>query len=66
MTHWFTSSCESVGTLRGILFWVAVDLIRRVGVIVLMGLLGVLVGVGPILGFPFREACLLGAGRAWD
>ena len=24
-----------------------------------------LVGVGPILGFPFREACLFGARRVW-
>ena len=45
------------------------DLISRVGVIVLMGLSwgagGGLVGVSPILGFPFRDACLLGAGRVW-
>ena len=26
---------------------------------------GGLVGVGPILGFPFREACLLRAGTVW-
>ena len=42
------------------------DLISRVGVIGLMGLWGGgLVGVGPILKFPFREACLLRAGRVW-
>ena len=41
------------------------DLISRVGVIVLMGLWwwG---GVGPILGFSFREVCLLGAERVWN
>ena len=26
---------------------------------------GRVVGTGPILGFPFKEACLLGAGRVW-
>ena len=41
------------------------DLISRVGVIVLMGCSERLVGVGPILGFPFREACLFGARRVW-
>ena len=44
------------------------DLISKVGVIVLMGLWweGGLLGVGTILGFSFREASLLGAEKVWS
>ena len=66
MTHWFTSPCESVGILRGSCFewkWISsVDWGHCAdGVVRGWGL----VAVGPILGFPFKEACLLGAGRVW-